>query len=641
MAGIVARVDILNTPSRGYHCRRFSFGAIDQWSPHVLTDFRRVAVLLTSICAILATLPLGGAQQPPAVPGSSPRSSSWRQVGSADFIVAGNAPSGELKRILSELTRFSDTFRRMFPNAVVTSPVPTWVVVFRDFEAFKRFQPRDATGRRQNAGGYFSRDADANLIVLPAYRGDDSLQTIFHEYTHYLVSRNVRAAVPGWLNEGLADFYSTFRGDYRGRTLIGGIQQDRVRVLRSMTFVPLRQIVSPRDLEAMWRWEKQIGMFYAESWALVHYITVDRKNPTPNPLGTYIASFARTGSHDTAFMEAFGTDVDGMDRELRQYVRRVSLQAMAFDLQADKQAADEARPMTEADVDALQGRLLMHVGALDDAERELAVVVKQQPAHTGAQIALARLRLTQDREDEAVASLQQVVASEPAHGAAHYYLGTALERAWRHEEAVRAFEKAIGLMPGNPAPWSGLNSATLALGRDAQAAAALLSALQAEWSPSVYWTQGLHALRLGRDDVAAESIAKYLELRGVGEDASVYPLFVRAIAAWRAGRPADAEAALAIAESGDTSQEWTRSVLRYLQGRLNEAQFLQAAGDLGEQTEARAYIGFTLATAGREEEAVAHLRWVAERGAKTYLEYELARNELNRLKYRSRPPAAQ
>jgi hypothetical protein len=117
----------------------------------------------------------------------------------------------------------------------------------------------------------------------------------------------------------------------------------------------------------------------------------------------------------------------------------------------------------------------------------------------------------------------------------------------------------------------------------------------------------------------------------------VYPLFIRALAARRAGRPADADAVLAIAEQAEPPQEWTRSVLRYLQGRLDDAQLLRAAGDLGEQSEARTYVGFRLAAAGREDEAVAHFRWVADRGAKTYLEYELARNELNRLKYRNRP----
>ena len=589
--------------------------------------------LLLVIGLVAVTTVAAAGRQPPAV--TAPRSSSWRQIVTPDLVVAGNAPTGELKRMLSELTRFRRTLSQLFPDSVADSPVPTSVILLRDAQAFERFQPRDSRGKRVATGGYFSRAADANFIVMPVSRDDYALQTIFHEYTHYFVSRNVRTLVPTWLNEGIAEFYSTFRGDYRGRTLIGSVPPV-ARALRGSTFVPLRDIVSPRDFESMWRWQKQISMFYAESWALVHYIGVERKNPTSNPFDVYLKSFARTGNHDRAFMDAFGTDVDGMDRELREYVRRVSLSAIVFDVQAEKQTPDDAQSMLEADVNALEGRLLMERGAYEEAERELTALVKQQPAHAEAQIALARLRLAQDREEEAITTLQQVVTANPGHGAANYFLGTALMYAWRHEEALSAFGKALNLMPRNSAPWSGLNSAAIALQRDSQAAAAIENALQVEWSPSYYWSQALHALRLGRNDLAATSAAKYLELRGTGEDQSVYPLFVQAIASWRAGRPADAEAALKLAEQGDV-EDWTRSVLRYLQGSLEEAQFLRAASNIGEQTEARTYIGFKIALAGREDEAVAHFRWVADRGAKTYLEYGLARSELNRLKYRNRP----
>ena len=575
-----------------------------------------------------------------AAAGPSAQSPAWRQIVTPDFIVTGNAPTGELKRTLAEITRFRDALTRLFPTAVVTSPVPTYVVVMRDFRDFQRFQPRDSRGRTmQNVGAYFSREADANLLVLPAARGDNSLETIFHEYTHYFVSRNVRTAVPTWLNEGLAEFYSTFRGDYRGKTLIGSVPAYRARLLGSNTFVPLRDIVAPKDLESTWRWQRQIGMFYAESWALVHYVMVERKNPTANPFAAYLATFAKSGNHDAAFVAAFGTDVDGMEKELRPYVRRVSLNAIVFDIQPDKDGLRDANPISAADTSALEGRLLLEASAFDEAERELAAVVKERPAHVAAQIGLARLRLTQDREDDAIASLQQVAAANPKDGAAHYYLGVALERAWRHEEALAAFGKAIQLMPGTPSPWSGLNSAALGLGRDSQAAAAVQNAMQVEWSPSYYWNQGIHALRLGRDDLAAASLATFLELRGTGEDQSVYPLFVRAIAARRAGRPADADAALDLAEKLEPPQEWTRTVLRFLQGRLDDMPFMRAAGNVGEQTEARTYLGFKLALAGRDDEAVSHFRWVAERGAKGYLEYDLARNELNRLKYRNKPAA--
>ena len=568
--------------------------------------------------------------------------SSWRQIVTPDFIVTGNAPTGELKRTLEELSRFRNTLALLFPSAQIASPVPTYVVVMRDFQDFQRFAPRDSRGKTmQNVGAYFSRGADANVIVMPASRGDRSLETIFHEYTHYFVSRNVRTAIPTWLNEGLAEFYSTFRGDFQGgKTLIGAVPASTARTLGSNTFVPLRDIVSPRDLEAKWRWERQIGMFYAESWALVHYVSIERTNPVPNPLSVYLATFAKSG-HDAAFQAAFGTDIDGMDKELRQYVRRVSLKARSYDMQADKQKADDVRDISAADMNAIEGRLLLQVGAYDEAERELTGVVKAQPAHAAAQVALARLRLSQDREDEAISALQLVVGANPKEGPAHYYLGVALERVWRHEEALAAFAKAIDLMPGNPAPWTGLNSAAVGLGRDSQAAAALQRAMQVEWSPSYYWSQGLHAMRLGRDDVATTSFARFFELRGTAEDQSVYPLFVHALAARRAGRPADADAALALAEKAEPPQEWTRTVLRFLQGRVEDAPFMRAAGDLGEQTEARTYLGFKLALAGRDDEAVAHFRWVVERGSRNYLEYELAKNELNRLKYRNKPAPVQ
>jgi len=201
---------------------------------------------------------------------------------------------------------------------------------------------------------------------------------------------------------------------------------------------------------------------------------------------------------------------------LRTYVGRVVLNGMLFDVQAEKQAASQVRQISEADVNALEGRLLLQAGALEDAERELTQAVKQQPTHAAAQIGLALLRLAQDREDDAIAGLQQVVAANQADAAAHYFLGVSLERAWRHEEAIAAFTKATNLAPRNPSFWSGLNSAALGLARDAQAAAALGVAMQLEWSPGYYWGQGFQALRLGRDDLAAKSIVTYLELRGIG-----------------------------------------------------------------------------------------------------------------------------
>jgi hypothetical protein len=70
------------------------------------------ALLVVMVCATVLTGGAAAKQQPANDAGSSPASSSWRQLVTPDFIVTGNAPTGELKRTLVELMRFRDTLAR-------------------------------------------------------------------------------------------------------------------------------------------------------------------------------------------------------------------------------------------------------------------------------------------------------------------------------------------------------------------------------------------------------------------------------------------------------------------------------------------------------------------------------------------------
>jgi hypothetical protein len=76
----------------------------------------------------------------------------------------------------------------------------------------------------------------------------------------------------------------------------------------------------------------------------VQYINIERKNPVAASLSTYVDALAQTGSHDAAFKEAFGTDIEGMEKELRDYVRQVSLNGLMIDVDA----AGDDRVQSEA-----------------------------------------------------------------------------------------------------------------------------------------------------------------------------------------------------------------------------------------------------------------------------------------------------
>ena len=593
----------------------------------VVTQTRFGLLMATSLAAFLLA---SAAAVPQTVAPAPAMSSSWRQIRTPDLTVIGTARQGELKDVVFALEAFRAALARLFPNARLTGPVPTSVVVLEDFDAFRRYQPRDSRGRRMgNVGGYFDSGPDVNFMVFP-YLRSNSYELIFHEYTHYFVRQNVRVFVPLWLNEGLAEFYSTFQPDYDGRSLIGAPPSHRVQTLRERTYLPVRDLVSPKDMEKMWR-SGPIDMFYAEAWALVHYITVGRKNPVASPIDVYLATLAATDSQDQAFRAAFGVDLAGMDRELREYMRRFSFEALVVPKAARRDDELNAERVPEVEARHVQAAVLTSQDDVEEAEKEVQRALALDPAHVGARITQARLRLRDDKDAEAIATLAEVAAAAPRVMAAHYYLGAALAKAWRHEEAVAAFTRATTVNPANPFAWLGLSESALAIGRDAQAAATFQRALQLDMNPGFHRGYAQTALGLGRDATAVEGVRKYLDEVGLAEQAGQYAAFVGVIANLRLGRTEDARALLADTEVAVRPSTWQETVVRFLGDTLDADSFLAKAGSIGEQTEAHAYIGLKLGAAGKRDEALIHFQWVAGKGARNYTEYAIAKAELRRL----------
>ena len=76
---------------------------------------------------------------------------------------------------------------------------------------------------------------------------------------------------------------------------------------------------------------------------------------------------------------------------------------------------------------------------------------------------------------------------------------------------------------------------------------------------------------------------------------------------------------------------WTAKVLDYMQRKTTAAAFLASATNDGERTEAHTYIGFDDALGGRRDAAIAHFRWVKDKGSRNFVEYPIAAAELKRL----------
>ena len=421
----------------------------------------------------------------------------WLSVRSQNFLVVGQAGEKELRRVAVRLEEYRAAFSRLLSDKHFDCAVPTTVVVFSDERAYEPFKPVYRGQTASFVAGYFQPGAEVNYITLAldadAARGGGS-STLLHEYTHLLVNNYFREA-PLWLKEGLAEFYSTARvsGDRRRLTL-GAPIPVRARELRARALLPLDTLFDVDQQSPYYFEADKRGLFYAESWALVHYLL--NGGARRAQLARFVELLASGETVRESFRQAFRTDTDKLERELAAYVRLASYpeSTEVFDRPLDFDSQLRVRAMTTAEGLACLGDLLLHTERADDAESYLRRALELDGGLAAARVSLGALRLKQGRVAEAREELQRAASLDPQNYLAHYRLADALNREGtvtssdkisvqdfeRRTDAIRAeLRKAIELVPGFLEPYRLLAAVELERGdKPAEAAALLRRALE-------------------------------------------------------------------------------------------------------------------------------------------------------------------
>jgi hypothetical protein len=261
----------------------------------------------------------------------------WKRLRSEHFVAVGNAAYVPMRSVLIELEGFRRALLRTSPGLRADSPVPTTVVVFKDEASFSKFKPRDPEGRRrESVAAYFIGGRDANYLVVAAHRDPSrTFHYLFHEYTHFIVRQNVRD-VPEWLNEGLAEFYSTFRATPRdGRAVLGDPPLNRLPMLNRAGRLPLRDVLTMgREERAKASAERQ-QMFYSQSWALVHFLNLGDAGRHRPGIAAYLAALDRGVPVDAAVASAFGMTLDALQNAAARYAQRSTFPSQVIEESRD------------------------------------------------------------------------------------------------------------------------------------------------------------------------------------------------------------------------------------------------------------------------------------------------------------------
>ncbi|HEY0077534.1 MAG TPA: tetratricopeptide repeat protein [Pyrinomonadaceae bacterium] len=354
----------------------------------------------------------------------------WTRVRTKNFLFVGDADERDLKHLATRLEQFRQLFSRLLSSDYFDSTVPTTIVVFRDDASYRPFKPL-YQGEPGDAAGHFQSGADVDYVSfsIDQRRRGSPYFIMVHEYVHLLVKNNFRNA-PLWFNEGLAEYYSTLQASDGGRKLtLGKAIPSRLQTLRtSDRLLPLETLLGIDHESPFYNERDKRTVFYAESWALVHYLLNGDAGRRRPQLTRYLELLAEGVGFREAFPKAFETDFAGLENELKAYLSLVRLpeQTIAFEERLESEVEAESRRLTEAEALAYLGDMLLRTNRTDEAEGYLQKSVALAPNLSMARTSLGIIRTKQNRLTEAVEHLSRAVASDPQSHLAHYYYANAL-----------------------------------------------------------------------------------------------------------------------------------------------------------------------------------------------------------------------
>ncbi|MDT7808203.1 MAG: hypothetical protein QOJ70_2016 [Acidobacteriota bacterium] len=416
----------------------------------------------------------------------------WTSVRSQNFFVAGTARERDLRRVVVSLEEYRAAFSRLLSPGHFDAGVPTTVVVFPDDSAYNPFKPLLRGRMASDVAGYFQPGFEVNYITVALdtdFARDPS--TLLHEYTHLLINNYFRGS-PLWLKEGLAEFYSTAHlSDDRRRVTLGSPPARRVRELHGHALIPLSKLFAVDQASSQYSEPGERGLFYAESWALVHYL-LEARGERRDGLDRFTSLLADGASVEDALRRTFGAGTGEIEAGLADYVRleRYEPSVEVFERPLDFDSQLRARTLADAEGLALLGDLLLHTDRDAEAEDYLLRALELDARLASARVSLGVLRLRQNRAAEAREQLQQAVALDSQNPLAHFHLAEALGREdasgpsveqlsvktfEERTEAIRSeLRRAIELAPGFVEPYRALAVVELDRGDRPEEAAALL-----------------------------------------------------------------------------------------------------------------------------------------------------------------------
>jgi hypothetical protein len=286
-----------------------------------LTDHPGVAVRIgILLCVLVLLIPIATDPSIAALPDAA-RSGQWVRLQSPNFICYTNADQQTVSRLLRDLERLREVMVNTAEATGEQDTVASFIMVFRDPDSFA---PYNLSGRGAGATpvGYFSGGMGVGYLAFAVSVNVEARRVIYHEFIHSFLYTSL-PGVPLWLNEGLAEFYSTFESSGLSAE-IGLPIEGHVRRLQGQPLFSLETLFAVTAADPHYTHGQLQATFYAESWALTHMLAIPEKSSAR--FSSYLAAIGQGTGSGQALDEVYGRSArQTLEEQLREYIRQGSL----------------------------------------------------------------------------------------------------------------------------------------------------------------------------------------------------------------------------------------------------------------------------------------------------------------------------
>jgi tetratricopeptide (TPR) repeat protein len=380
---------------------------------------------------------------------SSDPSTHWIEVKSPHFIVLTDSNEKQARRIAGQMEQMRAVFHLLVPNATADSGAPITIVALKDKKGFQALEPAAYLAKGQlDLAGLFVRTADKSYILLRLDAdGEHPFATVYHEYTHLMLSK--APWLPLWLNEGLAEYYQN-TDIHDKEVLLGQASENDILYLRQNRLLPLATLLKVDYSSPYYHEEEKGSVFYAESWALTHYIEVTDRQKNTTHMTDYVKLLAQHEDPVIAAQHAFG-DLNQLQNSLISYINQGEFKMLTLPAVVTVDPASfQPRPVSQPEANAIRADVLINTGRMQEAQTLLEASLRDDPNNALAHEAMGDLKFHENDIPAATKWFSEAVQLDSKSYLAHYYFAVmSLQTGGHdHDAAIESsLQTAIKLNP--------------------------------------------------------------------------------------------------------------------------------------------------------------------------------------------------